>query len=433
MSTTIKILIRSIQGKSFVAELDPEQTILDVKTMIEEKWKYLIAGQKLIHSAKILQDQTHIKDIDFKGKQFFVVAYKKPIQTQPKLVEKKVEKPKENNQSMNIENKTEENKTEEKKNEGMNIEKKTEENQKEQNKTEEKKESYSSGASSMVNKENYEETINMIAGMGFEIPQIKLALRAAFGNPNRAIEYLVNGIPEQFTQQNLGSQQTQNQTENQNQNETENKTENKTENQNENETENQTQTQTNTNTNNSSFNIFGGGQQNQNQNQNTTQNETTTDSPLETLRNHPQFNQLKQMIIQNPNLIQPIIQQLTRESPELGQYIITHPQEFLGLLSGGTGGSGGGSGGSGGLGGMGGMGGGGSGGRGRGRGIQVTQEEMEQIQRLEGLGFERSQVVQAWLACEKNETQAAQLLFTFRDEEEQNQQGGGQQGGGEQN
>jgi len=120
------------------------------------------------------------------------------------------------------------------------------------------------------------------------------------------------------------------------------------------------------------------------------------------LRQHPQFNLLRQMVQSNPQLLQPVLQQLGEQNPQILQLINQHQQEFIQLINepvqgGGT---------QGGIPGMGaaapppGA-----------QYIQVTQEEKAAIDRLENLGFDRSTVIEAFFACDKDETLAANYLL----------------------
>eukprot|EP01015_Nassula_variabilis_P015006 TRINITY_DN224_c0_g1_i4.p2 TRINITY_DN224_c0_g1~~TRINITY_DN224_c0_g1_i4.p2 ORF type:complete len:186 (+),score=59.00 TRINITY_DN224_c0_g1_i4:74-631(+) len=147
--------------------------------------------------------------------------------------------------------------------------------------------------------------------------------------------------------------------------------------------------------------------------------------------NNPQFQQLRQMILQNPALLQTLMQQWQQTNPALYNMISQNQGAFLqALLQGPQGGSGGA----------------GAGGIPPGASvISVTQEEKAAIDRLVGLGFTKQAAIEAYLACDKNEELAANYLLEsqFQDEQEdalndlqggQNQggsQGGNQQGGGQ--
>ncbi|KAH6687412.1 nucleotide excision repair protein RAD23 [Plectosphaerella plurivora] len=128
---------------------------------------------------------------------------------------------------------------------------------------------------------------------------------------------------------------------------------------------------------------------------------------LDFLRNNAQFQQLRQVVQQQPHMLEPILQQLGAGNPQLAQMIANDPGQFLSLLGEdvdddvplppGA------------------------------QTISVTEEERDAIERLCRLGFDHEQAIQAYFACDKNEELAANFLFDQPDDDEDNNrpQGGG--------
>jgi len=162
------------------------------------------------------------------------------------------------------------------------------------------------------------------------------------------------------------------------------------------------------------------------------------------------FAQLSQVLQQQPALIPIIMQQIQRSNPQLYQLVQNNPQALIQLLSaigqqGGAGGAaamlagagggagvvGGGGGGVGGGGdGAGGGGGGGGGGAGGARRIAITPEEKQSLDNLEALGFSRQKALEAFLLCDRNEELAANYLFDHAGDDMLDERGGGGGGGG---
>eukprot|EP00930_Biecheleria_cincta_P070207 TRINITY_DN57855_c0_g1_i1.p1 TRINITY_DN57855_c0_g1~~TRINITY_DN57855_c0_g1_i1.p1 ORF type:complete len:371 (-),score=95.31 TRINITY_DN57855_c0_g1_i1:59-1171(-) len=64
---------------------------------------------------------------------------------------------------------------------------------------------YGSAASGMLTGEGLETSIQMLCDMGFPRDMVVRCLRAAFNNPDRAVDYLMNGIPPHLQQQASGA------------------------------------------------------------------------------------------------------------------------------------------------------------------------------------------------------------------------------------
>eukprot|EP00026_Physarum_polycephalum_P008476 Phypoly_transcript_08563.p1 GENE.Phypoly_transcript_08563~~Phypoly_transcript_08563.p1 ORF type:complete len:458 (+),score=132.59 Phypoly_transcript_08563:42-1415(+) len=287
--------------------------------------------------------------------------------------------------------------------------------------------SYESAASTLVTGTNYESMVQSIVDMGFERPQVVRALRASFNNPDRAVEYLMSGIPDEPAEAPAAAG--------------------------------------------ANPAAAGGGiagmadddddeygddaEMGDDELAETILNDPSLlaglgaglgagagagagtaagqagaglaaaaaaaaaaapqagaapapgaggPNPFEFLRQHPQFNLLRSLVQQNPQLLQPVLQQLGATAPQLLQLINENQADFLRLLRepvapGAAGAPGAGA---------------GAGAAGVPPGasvIQVTQEEKDAIDRLVGLGFSRSAVIEAYFACDKDEQLAVNYLL----------------------
>ncbi|SGZ00086.1 BQ5605_C034g11324 [Microbotryum silenes-dioicae] len=132
-------------------------------------------------------------------------------------------------------------------------------------------------------------------------------------------------------------------------------------------------------------------------------------SELAQLAQQPIFGQLRSLVQQNPALLQPFLQQLGASNPELLSIIDRNQAEFVRFLQEGQeGGAAGGEGLEGLLDQF------GDDEEGEDRNehyIQVTEEENQAIDRLTAMGFNREVVIQAYLACDRNEELAANYLL----------------------
>lgn len=193
--------------------------------------------------------------------------------------------------------------------------------------------------------------INNMVDMGYPRDQVEAAMRAAYNNPERAVEYLLTGIPDHVIGEEEGDDEIP-------------------------------ETTTDTD-------LFAEAVAQQGQGGAAVAPNT---SALDFLRDNPQFLEMRRMVQQQPHLLEPLIQQLAASNPQLAALITQNSEAFLHLLGEGLEE--------------------GSGGLPEGATeIQVTPEESDAIERLSALGFERNLVIQAYFACDKNEEVTANYLL----------------------
>lgn len=388
----MKLTIKTLQQKIFQLEAEGSETIADLKQKISNTQGHSVESQKLIFSGKILTDDKTVASCEIKEKDFLVlmVSKSKPTPVQPPPVVASTSTP--------------------------------------------QPEAAAPAPApapapaapqvvasapaapapvappvpsaapvaapitadgSFLTGEALQSTINNMIEMGFERDQVTRALRASFNNPDRAVEYLMTGIPPHLMHEAAGP------------------------------AARPAQTGGVTPTTPAApapaaaqpapvaptgqpQNLFQLAQQQQQQpggrgTATAGAGAGTGEIDLATLRNHPQFQQLRTLVQNNPELLAPLVQQIMDQNPQLGQVFESNPEALIQLLNGDS--------------------------DAEGDGavppgtqiIHITPEEQAAIGRLEALGFSRQKAAEAYLACDKNEELAANYLFEtgFDDEEDQ--------------
>ncbi|KAJ6096838.1 UV excision repair protein (RadW) [Penicillium sp. IBT 16267x] len=232
-----------------------------------------------------------------------------------------------------------------------------------------------------------EGAVTQMEAMGFARSDIDRAMRAAFFNPDRAIEYLLTGIPENIQQEQQQRQQQQ-------------------------ESDDSVPSipaATGGSGGEEPVNLFeaaaqagdGSGARGARTGGAPAAGGGDALASLDFLRSNPHFQQLRQLVQQQPHMLEPILQQVAAGNPQIAQIIGQNSEQFLQLLSEdfdeddeanlppGT------------------------------QAVSVTPEERDAIERLCRLGFPRDSVIQAYFACDKNEELAANFLFEQPDEDEE--------------
>lgn len=216
-----------------------------------------------------------------------------------------------------------------------------------------------------------------IMSMGFERDQVIRALRASFNNPNRAVEYLFQGIPdtpepEPPTGAPVAPEQSTQQT---------------------------SPASNPPATGGGSLSMPAAGQ-------------TGGEDPLSFLRSQPQFQRMRQLIQDNPNFLPELLRQIGQSNPPLLQMISQNQERFIQMLNEpAEGGDVSDQAQGGGL---------PPAGAPPGSGIiQVTPSEKEAIERLKALGFSEGMCIQAYFACERNEDLAANFLLSQTEDDQQ--------------
>eukprot|EP00930_Biecheleria_cincta_P022483 TRINITY_DN1640_c0_g1_i1.p1 TRINITY_DN1640_c0_g1~~TRINITY_DN1640_c0_g1_i1.p1 ORF type:complete len:419 (+),score=118.93 TRINITY_DN1640_c0_g1_i1:132-1388(+) len=411
---SMQITLKPLKGDIFTVEANPEDKIGDLKKKIAEaRSEFPAESQKLIYSGKILADDATIQDSGVSSSGFVVVMVTKAkpaaaaaeaaapaaAAATPAAAPAAATPAAAPNPS-------------------------------------------AAAAATMMTGPDMEASITQLCAMGFERDQVQRCLQAAFGNPDRAVEYLMSGIPEGILPPAGGALPAAGRAA-------------------------------------AAPGAAGGGGMAPGafpaMPAPGSGPRAELPAALAELRQNPQFAQLAAMVSQNPQMLAQMLPALQQTHPEIMQAIQSNPQAFMEMLTEAGGGGGGGAaqdpvaamlaaGGGGAGAGRGGqmaqlaaalqanpamleqmlpeilpeieandpaqaqairenpqlllqmlqqagaMGGGG-GMPGGGGVIRLTEEENAAVERLCEMGFERNAAAQAYLACDKNEELAANFLF----------------------
>lgn len=339
-ATTMKITLKNLQQQTFQVEIEASKTVKELKQKIEtEKGKdYPAENQRLIYAGKILTDDNAISEYNIDEKKFIVVMVTKPKQAEksdsgdgqtvtPTVSTTAATPP---TTTSTPSQRTEVNTTLSTASVDSNI---------------------SHAESTLLMGEEYQTMVRNIMDMGYAKEQVEAALRASFNNPDRAVEYLINGIPAIVDEQEAVNE---------------------------------------------SADMSG-----------VDERQSDADDPLAFLRNQPQFQQMRSVIQHNPQLLNAVLQQIGQTNPALLQLISDNQESFVRMLNeptqaapavqGTTPAAAP-------------LGGNQAAGLQQGM-IQVSPQDRDAIERLKALGFPEHLVIQAYFACEKNENLTANFLL----------------------
>ncbi|XP_042444345.1 ubiquitin receptor RAD23b-like isoform X2 [Zingiber officinale] len=366
----MKLTVKTLKGTHFEIRVQPNDTIIAVKKNIEQvqgKDNYPWGQQLLIHNGKVLKDETTLEENKVREDGFLVVMLSKskaastsgasPAQPSatsvvqhPALKDAPSQAPSQVPSEVPAQPIL----------------------------------SDAQAASNLVEGSNMEQTIDQLLEMGggnWDRDTILRALRAAYNNPERAVEYLYSGIPitaeialpgDHFPSSVVSSQGA--------------------------DTADVAAAGPLFGVPNSSpLNMFPQG--------NSNSEGGAGGGSLDFLRNNQQFLEFRAMVHANPQILQPMLQELSKQNPQLLRLIQEHHEEFLQLMNEPIEGL---------------------------EGdlfdqpdqdemphtISVTPEEQAAMERLEALGFDRARVIEAFLACDRNEELAANYLLEHYGEED---------------
>ncbi|MFH4976149.1 hypothetical protein AB6A40_002858 [Gnathostoma spinigerum] len=369
------VTFKTISQVTFQLELEPSETVVDIKKRIAAKYgenDYPVDRQKLIYHGKVLEDTQTVDDVKVDPAKFIVVMVTRatpPAAVAPETLapavtdQKKAEN--ESKESVAVTTataatatvtatvtastnmSTTTTTTAEK---PAPAAQPSAESERTATTTASTADSSSPAAGSLTAEQ--EETVGAIMGMGYPREKVVRALRAAFFNAERAVEYLCTGIP---SDEELGL-----------------------------------------------YDAPESGEQEESEGGGT----ETGAHGLDFLRQLPQFENLRELVQSNPSILPQILQQIAATNPALMETIQQNQQEFVNLLNstegrGTSGGAGGNT---------------GTQRQPREIAIEVTPAERDAINRLKSLGFPEQLVIEAYFACDKNEEIAVNYILARLDE-----------------
>ncbi|XP_060661175.1 UV excision repair protein RAD23 homolog A [Drosophila nasuta] len=322
------ITVKTLQQQTFTIDFDPERTVLELKNQIfnERGVDYIVEKQKLIYAGVILTDERTISSYKVDERKFIVVMLTRDLSgsgncanssTTTTVVVQQHKQQRSSNETTNGKSSSTadlKSKAEYKANDGDELEARTSKGNLGGGNSEEQKTSTSADSgvapvsfsnidlvgglanpslqnraeSNLIMGEEYNTAVASIVEMGYDRDQVERAMAASYNNPERAVEYLITGIPLETNDLN-----------------------------------------TNTNSNDDAENTEESLHQ---ESLSDLQTQSISD-PFEFLRTQPQFLQMRALIYQNPHLLHAVLQQIGQTNPALLQLISENQDAFLQMLN----------------------------------------------------------------------------------------------------